>query len=68
MDSKEIEKLLKDYKKGEDNTEWLIGLVLIMALFSDNSAFGSKSKTDELDKRISKLEGKTELIENIILK
>lgn len=68
MDSKDkkLEELLAKYKDAEssgDNTEWLIGLVLIWGLFGD---WDKDYKYQELDKRLSKLEGKLEIIENLI--
>ena len=58
------EEIDKFKEKGEWNdTTGLIALVLVSSLFSD---WGSKSKTEELEKRISKLEAKNEIIEKVL--
>ena len=70
MDSKDkkLEELLEKYKNFEsssDNLEWIIGLILIWGLFGN---WDKDNKHEELDKRLTKLEGKQEIIEQIILK
>lgn len=45
--------------------EGIIGLMLVYCLFGD---WGNKSKSEEIEKRLSKLETKTEILEKIILK
>ena len=64
MESKKGEKLTNQ-TLASDDFEWIIGLVLVASLFGD---WGKDRKYDELDKRISKLETKTEMLEKIILK
>lgn len=73
MESKKDEKLTNqtlasdfiNFKSKDSDFEWLIGLALVAGLFGD---WGKDRKYDELDKRISKLETKTEMFEKIILK
>lgn len=60
--------LTEEIDKLKEKCEWndttgLIALVLVSALFSD---WGNKSKTEELEKRISKLEAKNEIIEKVL--
>lgn len=67
-DNKEFEKEtlasgFVNYKDSEADFSWLIGLVLVAGIFGD---WGSKSKTEELEKRIAKLEAKNEIIEKIL--
>lgn len=67
-DNKEFEKEtlasgFVNYKDSEADFSWLIGLVLVAGIFGD---WGSKSKTDELEKRIAKLEAKNEIIEKVL--
>lgn len=74
MDNKDkpLEDILdkyKEYKNTEKSSdlEWLVGLVLVSALFG--SGFGSSDyKYDYLDKRLTALEAKQDMIEKIILK
>ena len=65
MESKKDTTLKETLNEENVGFEWLIGLVLVAGIFGD---CGKDRKYDELDKRISKLETKTEMFEKIILK
>lgn len=74
MDNKDkpLEDILdkyNEYKNTEKSSdwEWLMGLAMISSLFG--SGFGSSEhKYDYLDKRLTALEAKQDMIEKIILK
>lgn len=59
--TEDVEKLKSESKWSE--TDGILALLLVAALFGD---WGNKSKADELEKRISKLETKNEIIEKIL--
>lgn len=75
MDKNNIEEfdantLDSGFNNPKSENEWngfegIIGLMLVYGLFAD---WGSKSQSQELEKRLSKLETKTEMLEKIILK
>lgn len=60
--------LASDFQNLKSESKWsetdgILALLLVAALFGD---WGSKSKTEELEKRIAKLETKNEIIEKIL--
>lgn len=59
--TEDVEKLKSESKWSE--TDGILALLLVAALFGD---WGSKSKTEKLEKRIAKLETKNEIIEKIL--
>lgn len=63
MESKENKTLKESLEKEKVDNEWFLGLALITELFSN---WGRDAKYDELEKRISKLETKNEIIEKIL--
>ena len=63
MENKKDATLKEHLEKEKVDTEWLIGLVLIYGLFGD---WGKDRKYEELEKRISKLETKNEIIEKVL--
>lgn len=63
MENKKNESLMEYLEKEKVDSEWLIGLVLISSLFGD---WGKDKKYEELEKRVSKLETKNEIIEKIL--
>ena len=64
-DNKIIEQVNKPQE--EASWEWVIGLILVGGLFSDNGVWGSKKATDT-DLRIAKLEAKVDLLEKLTIK
>ena len=57
----EFEKIKKEDKWNELDS--IIGLLFVWALFGNSS---DKSKTEELERRIAKLEAKNEIIEKVL--
>ena len=64
MENKKETSLKEELEKEGVSIDWLVGLTLISSLFGD---WGSKSKFEELEKRIAKLETKNELMEKLVL-
>lgn len=74
MDNKDkpLEDILDKYKEYKDTEkssdwEWLMELSMISLLFGSGFSSGDH-KYNDLDKRITKLEAKQEIVEDIILK
>lgn len=63
MENKENKTLKESLKKEKIDNEWFFELALITGLFSN---WGRDAKYDELEKRISKLETKNEILEKIL--
>ena len=59
--TEELEKIKKEDKW--DELDSIIGLLFIWALFGNSN---DKSKTEEIEKRIAKLEAKNEIIEKVL--
>jgi hypothetical protein len=57
--------LTKGFNAKSDDWSWIIGMALIMGLFSDKDG---NSKSIETESRLAKLETKTDMIEKILLK
>lgn len=73
MENKKDELKVGDLASGFSNynndNSWLIGMVLLDALFSNKGwGFQKTDKNNDTESRLSKLEAKTEMLEKIILK